>query len=38
MQLPNSSVALDWNWDGVANNAKAINVGVANKHDNVRLN
>ena len=27
MQKPNSSVALGYNWDGVANDAKAINAG-----------
>ena len=32
MQLSTSGVALGWNWDGVANEAKAISVTVANKH------
>ena len=35
MLKPNSCVALDENWVGVANNAKTINVRAANKNYNI---
>ena len=36
MQKPNSSVALDWNWDGITYDAKASNVRVIDKNHNIR--
>ena len=33
MQYSNSGVVLGWNWDGVANDAKGVNVRVANKNN-----
>ena len=36
MQLPNRSFALGENWNGIANDAKTINIRVANKNYNIR--
>ena len=38
MQYPNDNVALHQNWNGVAINAKAINVRVANQNNFINPN